>query len=204
MGAQVDSRVNVFNQFTLLILMRPCIHPMLWDAYIHSACTRPSTHALFMHPLSHHASIPYVSIPSPMCTHQAHNVCMPSLRHYVCMHAPPMHPVLFVSYIRCPYTHLSHYTCVPTYSFHHACTYQSKSLCMHPSMYVPIHPIMHVCMHACTCPNHQRCVPIHPIWSVHTPFHHITHACTHPSDHTCTHACNHSHSAHLSSCCPRH
>lgn len=153
----------------------------------------PSTHPLFMH----------LAIPSYIHPHMSlsHHTCLPikpvthactSLRHYACMHYPTAPSFMHLSYIRCPYTYPPHYTHVPTYSFHHACKYQSKPLCMHAPMYAPtysIHPIIYAHMHACTCPNHQRCAPTHPIWLCACPSITSHHTRMHPSIRSHMHAC---------------
>lgn len=108
------------------------------------------------------------------------------LNHHACTHPP--HPLCMnLCHQASIYSSIPLHMC--THPVYHACMHQSKSSCMYAPIY-PVHPIMHVCMYACLHLSKPSQVCMHPSipFGMHTPFHHITHACTHPSDRTCMHA----------------
>lgn len=129
----------------------------------------------------------YVSIPSPMCTHQAHNVCMPSLRHYARMHHPctpsSLYPISGVHTRIYPITHVH----PPIHSIIRARTSLNHYACTHPCMYLSIPSCMCACMPALV-QTIRGVFPSIPFGlytppsitsHMHAPIHQITHARTH-------------------------
>lgn len=101
--------------------------------------------------------------PHPLCTYPISGVHV--LIHPILHVHPPIHSIMHA------HTSLNHYTC--THPPTHVCTYLS-------------HPSRHACLHlskpseVCSHPYiHLVCIRP-PITShMHTPIHHITHACIH-------------------------
>lgn len=145
----------------------------------------------------------HLAIPSCIHPHTSlsHYPCVPikpityaciNLRHYACMHHPSIPSSMHLSYLISglhilihPITHVH----PPIHSIMHARTSLNHCALTHPPMCVPtypIHPITHACMPAPVQTIRGVFPPIP--FGMYTPFHHITHACTHPSDHTCMHA----------------